>query len=93
MASEDITTMETHDMTTPSTLEADSQERPRTVQAKAGLSRTAVAGAVAGNALEFYDFVIYAFFAVYIGRAFFPIGGEFGSLLASMATGPDASRR
>jgi hypothetical protein len=31
-----------------------------------------VAATVAGNALEFYDFVTYAFFAVYIGRAFFP---------------------
>ena len=36
------------------------------------ISRAAVAGAVAGNALEFYDFVIYAFFAVYIGKSFFP---------------------
>ncbi|MGY8662518.1 MFS transporter [Bradyrhizobium sp. UFLA05-109] len=45
-----------------------------------------VAAAVAGNALEFYDFVIYAYFAVYIGHAFFPMGGEFGSLLASVAT-------
>lgn len=51
-----------------------------------GVSRKAVAAAVAGNALEFYDFVIYAYFAVYIGRAFFPMGGEFGSLLASVAT-------
>jgi len=73
-------------MTTPSTFEAAPQDRRGTVHANPGLSRTAVAGAVAGNALEFYDFVIYAFFAVYIGRAFFPIGGEFGSLLASMAT-------
>ena len=30
--------------------------------------------------------MIYAFFAVYIGRGFFPVGGEFGSLLVSMAT-------
>jgi MFS family permease len=52
----------------------------------AGVSRKAVAAAVAGNALEFYDFVIYAYFAVYIGRAFFPMGSEFGSLLASVAT-------
>lgn len=50
------------------------------------ISRKAVAAAVAGNALEFYDFVIYAYFAVYIGRAFFPVGGEFGSLLAAVAT-------
>lgn len=40
----------------------------------------------AGNALEFYDFVTYAFFAVYIGRAFFPMAGASGSLLLSLAT-------
>ena len=51
-----------------------------------GISRKSVAAAVAGNALEFYDFVIYAYFAVYIGKTFFPVGGEFGSLLAAVAT-------
>lgn len=51
-----------------------------------GISRKAVAAAVAGNALEFYDFVIYAYFAVYIGKTFFPVAGEFGSLLAAVAT-------
>jgi MFS family permease len=50
------------------------------------VSRRAVAAAIAGNALEFYDFVLYAYFAIYIGQAFFPIAGEFGSLLASAAT-------
>lgn len=53
---------------------------------QAGISRKAIAAAVAGNALEFYDFVIYAYFAVYIGKTFFPVGGEFGSLLAAVAT-------
>jgi MFS family permease len=52
---------------------------------KAAISRKAVAAAVAGNALEFYDFVIYAYFAVYIGKTFFPVQGEFGSLLAAVA--------
>jgi MFS family permease len=55
-------------------------------QRSAGISRKAIAAAVAGNALEFYDFVVYAYFAVYIGRTFFPVGGEFGSLLAAVAT-------
>ena len=50
------------------------------------VSRKAIAAAVAGNAMEFYDFVVYAYFAVYIGRTFFPVGGEFGSLLAAVAT-------
>jgi len=50
------------------------------------ITRKGVAAAIAGNALEFYDFVLYAYFAIYIGQAFFPITGEFGSLLASVAT-------
>jgi MFS family permease len=39
-----------------------------------------------GNAIEFYDFVTYAFFAAQIGRAFFPPDIPGGSLLASLAT-------
>ncbi|WP_233872847.1 MFS transporter [Paraburkholderia adhaesiva] len=72
--------------TTSSALEAGVQDRGGVRQTRPAISRAAVAGAVAGNALEFYDFVIYAFFAVYIGKAFFPVSGEYGSLLASMAT-------
>jgi MFS family permease len=45
-----------------------------------------VAAVVAGNALEFYDFLTYAFFAVYIGKAFFPSTTASTSLLASLAT-------
>ena len=48
--------------------------------------RWAIAATVAGNALEFYDFLTYSFFAVYIGRAFFPTGNALGSLLLSLAT-------
>jgi MFS family permease len=44
-----------------------------------------VAATVAGNALEFYDFVTYAFFAVYIGKTFFPATSAVGSLLLSVA--------
>ncbi|MBK1658606.1 MFS transporter [Paracraurococcus ruber] len=44
-----------------------------------------VAATVAGNALEFYDFVTYAFFAVYIGETFFPASTPFLSLLLSVA--------
>lgn len=43
-----------------------------------------VAAVVVGNALEFYDFLTYAFFAVYIGRAFFPSSSPTASLLASL---------
>ncbi len=45
-----------------------------------------VAAVVVGNALEFYDFLTYAFFAVYIGRAFFPAASAATSLLESLAT-------
>ncbi|MBS0300788.1 MAG: MFS transporter, partial [Proteobacteria bacterium] len=44
-----------------------------------------VAAAVAGNAMEFYDFTTYAFFAVYIGKTFFPASTPFMSLLLSVA--------
>lgn len=40
--------------------------------------------AIAGNVLEFYDFIVYSFFAVYIGQTFFPLGSETASLLAPL---------
>jgi len=45
-----------------------------------------IAGVVAGNALEFYDFLTFSFFATDIGRAFFPSDDPMVSLLASLAT-------
>ncbi|HEX4242031.1 MAG TPA: MFS transporter [Steroidobacteraceae bacterium] len=45
-----------------------------------------VAAVVAGNALEFYDFLAYSFFALQIGRAFFPSQDPHSSLLLSLAT-------
>ena len=45
-----------------------------------------VAAVCVGNALEFYDFVTYAFFAAQIGRSFFPSSTRDLSLLASLAT-------
>jgi MFS family permease len=56
------------------------------VSATPRLSPWAVAATVAGNALEFYDFLTYSFFAVYIGRAYFPGASAFASLLLSLAT-------
>lgn len=44
-----------------------------------------VAAAVAGNAIEFYDFFAYTVFLAPIGRAFFPTGDAWTSLLASAA--------
>ena len=42
--------------------------------------------AVVGNALEFYDFITYTFFAAQIGQSFFPSHTPLGSLLLSLAT-------
>jgi MFS family permease len=56
-----------------------------------GIKSRHVAAAVIGNALEFYDFTTYAYFATAIGQAFFPSGPHgftstpFGSLMASLA--------
>lgn len=46
------------------------------------ITRAQIAGVTIGNALEFYDVLVYAFFAVQIAAAFFPSGG----LLAAPAT-------
>ncbi|GLS43447.1 MFS transporter [Methylobacterium brachythecii] len=54
-------------------------------QGHPALDRKAVGAVVLGNALEFYDFTIYAFFAVPIGAAFFPSQNATDSLLASLA--------
>jgi len=50
------------------------------------LSRKAVVAVVIGNWLEFYDFLAFTFFAVMIGRAFFPGESEVGRLLSALAT-------
>ncbi len=49
------------------------------------LDRKAMGAVVLGNALEFYDFTIYAFFAKSIGATFFPSDSPTDSLLASLA--------
>jgi MHS family citrate/tricarballylate:H+ symporter-like MFS transporter len=54
--------------------------------APTGLPVRHVVAVALGNALQFYDFVTYAFFAAQIGRAFFPSDTPGGSLLASLAT-------
>jgi len=46
----------------------------------------AVAAATVGNALEWFDFVVYGFLAVTIARLFFPTGDETVSLLVALAT-------
>lgn len=45
-----------------------------------------ILAAVIGNALEWYDFVVYGFLTVIISRLFFPSDSEYTSLLLAMAT-------
>src|SRR5712691_6441368 len=46
----------------------------------------AVIAASVGNALEWFDFVVYGFFAVTMAKLFFPAGNETVSLLLTLAT-------
>ncbi|MCO7570040.1 MFS transporter [Pseudomonas chlororaphis] len=45
-----------------------------------------VVAAVVGNALEWYDFIVYGFLASFIARQFFPAEDEYTSLLMALAT-------
>ncbi len=45
-----------------------------------------IVAAVIGNALEWYDFVVYGFLTIIIARLFFPAQSEYASLLLTMAT-------
>ena len=49
-------------------------------------SRKGVFAVVLGNAVEFFDFGVYATFAVLIGQVFFPSENAFASLMASVIT-------
>jgi len=51
-----------------------------------GLAARHIAAVAAGNALSFYDFLTYSFFAIQIGHAFFPSKDATASLLLSLAT-------
>jgi MHS family citrate/tricarballylate:H+ symporter-like MFS transporter len=51
-----------------------------------GIKWQHIAAATVGNALEFYDFITYAFFSIQIGHAFFPSQTAYGSLMLSLAT-------
>ena len=50
----------------------------------------ALGAVVAGNALEFYDFLTFSFFAVQIGKAFFPVADDTIRLLAALRCVRDA---
>jgi MFS family permease len=49
-------------------------------------TRAQIGSVALGNALEFYDFLIFSIFAVQIGQAFFPASDPMNSLLAALAT-------
>lgn len=46
----------------------------------------AIAASILGNTLEVFDFVSFAFFVVFIGKAFFPTYSSFGQLILAVAT-------
>ncbi|WDD92110.1 MFS transporter [Burkholderia sp. FERM BP-3421] len=48
--------------------------------------RRLIAAAAVGNALEFYDFTVYSFFAILIGKLFFPVHSPFGQLMLAVAS-------
>ena len=48
--------------------------------------RRAIIATVIGNALEWFDFTVYSFFAVIIAKLFFPTGNDLSSLLLAVAT-------
>ncbi|MBC3194512.1 MFS transporter [Pseudonocardia sp. C8] len=47
--------------------------------------RRAIVGGTIGHAIEFFDFTVYGFLAVYIGKLFFPSGDATAELLSSFA--------
>jgi MFS family permease len=49
-----------------------------------GLKKDRLA-AISGNTIEFYDFVVYSFFATYIGDSFFPASSPVSGLLNALA--------
>ncbi|MCC8394730.1 MFS transporter [Paraburkholderia sp. MMS20-SJTR3] len=61
---------------------ADTIEEPAS---QAGVSRLILATSI-GNALEFYDLVVYGYFAAVLSRTFFPVHDRTVSLLLTLGT-------
>jgi MHS family proline/betaine transporter-like MFS transporter len=53
---------------------------------KTASTRTLVVAATVGSALEFFDFTAYSFFAIVIGKLFFPSLSPYMQLLMSVTT-------
>ena len=58
-----------------------------TASARPGLPRVIVAATI-GNVLEWFDFLVYGFFAVTIAEVFFPAGNPTVSLLITISAVP-----
>src|SRR5256885_16847428 len=56
------------------------------MDAQLAQTRRAVSAAVIGNVLEWYDFAVYAYVAIYIAKNFFPQGDAVTGLLATFLT-------
>jgi MHS family proline/betaine transporter-like MFS transporter len=56
------------------------------VSADRGRIRRIICSASVGNALEWYDFLVYGYFASVIAKVFFPMHDEFTSLLLAIGT-------
>lgn len=50
------------------------------------MRRKAIIATVLGNGFEWFDFMVYGFFAIIIGKLFFPTGDDLTSLMLSAAT-------
>lgn len=59
---------------------------PATAKPASRQKRRLIAAAAVGNALEFYDFTVYSFFAILIGKLFFPVHSSFGQLMLAVAS-------
>jgi len=55
------------------------------LSAKPALRRAIIAASI-GNAMEWFDFLVYGYFAVTIAKVFFPAGNETASLLLTLGT-------
>jgi MFS family permease len=64
----------------------DDTSSPTKIPRQENFGPKGVFAVVLGNALEFYDFGVYAAFAVIIGHTFFPANDPYLSLLLSVAT-------
>ena len=60
--------------------------QPGAAPASLRKQRRAIIAVTTGNGLEFYDFITYAFFAIQIGRTFFPPELTSHGLMASLIT-------